>query len=141
MGSVVGRGIPPSPLLIFSSQKKPKESEPTPPPPRPATTISEKTQVAMGAWIIGSSMPKSLRMRSFGHIFTASVMLTTTSPSALRHQDAQFRRLQTQQIRDKAASRQLLQLWLSASEGSIALASHVHLPDSSVCQRPLAQSR
>jgi hypothetical protein len=52
-------------------------------------------------------------------------MLTTTSPSALPHQDAQFRRLQTEQIRGKATSRQLLQLWLSALEGSIALESHV----------------
>src|SRR5260370_23294726 len=118
-----------------------KGGEPSPRLPKTATTMSEKTQVAMGAWIIGSSMPKSLRMRSFGHIFTASVMLTTTSPSALRHQDAQFTRLQTQQIRDKAASRQLLQLWLNASEGSIALENHVHLRDSSGCRRPLAQSR
>src|SRR5258706_15361509 len=120
---------------------KPKTSGQGPPKTKTATIISEKTQVAIGAWIIGSSMPKSLRMRSFGHIFTASVMLTTTSPSALRHQDAQFRRLQTQQIRDKAASRQLLQLWLNASEGSIALENHVHLRDSSGCRRPLAQSR
>src|SRR5258707_14997353 len=131
---------PISPRLC-GSLKKQKESDLTPPPPKTATTISEKTQLAIGAWIIGSSMPKSLRMRLFGHIFAASVMLTTTSPSALPHQDAQFRRLQMEQIRDKAASRQLLQLWLSASEGSIALESHVHLRDSSVCQRPLAQSR
>src|SRR5258707_1086546 len=141
MGRGSGRLLALRQWLCCAGQNKHKETAPAPRSPESATTISEKTQVAMGAWIIGSSMPKSLRMRSFGHIFTASVMLTTTSPSALRHQDAQFRRLQTQQIRDKAASRQLLQLWLNASEGSIALENHVHLRDSSGCRRPLAQSR
>src|SRR6202022_1076073 len=139
-GPVRGR-MPSSSLRICWRLNKAHGTEPSPPASETATTISEKTQLAMGAWIIGSSMPKSLRMRLFGHIFATSVMLTTTSPSALPHQDAQFRRLQTEQIRDKAASRQLLQLWLSASEGSIALERHVHLRDSSVCQRPLAQSR
>src|ERR1700682_3999580 len=133
MGRLAWRRIAPSSLRICSRLNKAQESDPRPPASETATTTSEKTQLAMGAWIIGSSTPKSLRMRLFGHIFAASVMLTTTSPSALPHQDAQFRRLQMEQIRGKAASRQLLQLWLSASEGSIALESHVHLRDSSGC--------
>src|ERR1700730_9245040 len=93
MGRLVRRRMSSSSLRICWRLNKAQGSEPSPPVSETATTISEKTQLAMGAWIIGSSTPKSSRMRLFGHILNAlpSVVLTTFQ-RALFHQDAQFHR-------------------------------------------------
>jgi len=71
IGRLTWRRIAASSLRISSRLNKAQGSEPRPPACETATTISEKTHPAMGAWIIGSWIPKSSRMRLFGHIITA----------------------------------------------------------------------